>query len=150
MLGNSACAGEDVKISPLLTAEVLQDVLTEICVPHVTCDFEADEELVALANEWDCPVLSDDSDFFIFYCKGGFIPLRSVRLGIDMMRLENLEADESRLKYINTSIYYLSTMSKHFGINPSCVVFIVLLNGNDVVSPICFKRRLCDDKPCCK
>ncbi|KAJ7362096.1 Protein asteroid 1 [Desmophyllum pertusum] len=36
---------------------------------------EADTEIASLACAWDCPVLSNDSDFFIFDIKEGYIPL---------------------------------------------------------------------------
>ena len=38
---------------------------------------EADSEIASLANALKCPVLSHDSDFFIFDVEGGFIPLSS-------------------------------------------------------------------------
>ena len=38
-------------------------------------DYEADEVMVALANDLCAPVLSNDSDFFIFPLKNGFCRL---------------------------------------------------------------------------
>ena len=38
-------------------------------------DGEADPDIVSLANHLRCPVLSNDSDYYIFNLEGGYIPL---------------------------------------------------------------------------
>ena len=45
---------------------------------HVRADFTADGEIVALANKWQCPVMSNDSDFFIFTVEHGVIPFENL------------------------------------------------------------------------
>ncbi|XP_063054712.1 protein asteroid homolog 1-like isoform X2 [Engraulis encrasicolus] len=61
-------------IKPILLRSVFNEVLTRLQVPFMQCMEEADWETAALANEWNCPVLSHDSDFFIFPLKAGFLP----------------------------------------------------------------------------
>lgn len=34
------------------------------------CPFEADREIACLALQWNCPVLTNDSDFYIFDLPG--------------------------------------------------------------------------------
>ncbi|KAG5271239.1 hypothetical protein AALO_G00177460 [Alosa alosa] len=60
---------------PTLLAIVFSQILTLLKVPFVQCMEEADWEIAALANQWNCPVLSDDSDFFIFELKAGVLPI---------------------------------------------------------------------------
>ena len=46
---------------------------------HARADFTADGEIVALANKWQCPVMSNDSDFFIFTVEHGVIPFENLK-----------------------------------------------------------------------
>ena len=48
-------------------------VLREMKIPVYVADNESDREITALANRYKCPVLSSDSDFFIFNLKYGFV-----------------------------------------------------------------------------
>lgn len=47
-------------------------------IMHVQCDFEADNEIAAIARQLKCPVLSYDSDFYIYDVL--YIPFSSVKL----------------------------------------------------------------------
>ena len=64
-----------VRILPLLAIEVFQDALNERNIPCFYFDGEADPDTVALANHYGCPVVSGDSDFYMFNLEGGYIPL---------------------------------------------------------------------------
>ncbi|XP_059703468.1 protein asteroid homolog 1 [Haemorhous mexicanus] len=71
-------------LAPLLTREAFVQALGRLGVPFVQCFAEADREIAGLASRWGCPVLSLDSDFFVFDLAGGYCPLshfqwRSVR-----------------------------------------------------------------------
>ncbi|NWH61002.1 ASTE1 protein, partial [Geococcyx californianus] len=60
---------------PLLTRRAFLQALEELGVPFVQCFAEADREIAGLANRWGCPVLSLDSDFYVFELAGGYCPL---------------------------------------------------------------------------
>ena len=62
---------------------------------------EADSEIASLAAAWDCAVLSNDSDFFIFDIKGGYIPLSFLRWKSGPLKAK---------------IYYRSKLASHFRI----------------------------------
>ena len=70
-------AAEAVKLSilPVLAIEVFQQTLRELGIPLYVVDGEADAMIVQIANYYSCPVLSSDSDFFIFNVEGGYIPM---------------------------------------------------------------------------
>ena len=80
---------------------------------------EADSEIASLAAAWDCAVLSNDSDFFIFDIKGGYIPLSFLRW------------NSSRF---TAKIYYRSKLESHFRISPELLPLFASLAGNDYVS----------------
>ena len=58
---------------PLACNIVLCHTLTELGVEHYHTDGEADEAIVHIANHYCCPVVSYDSDFFLYDLKGGYI-----------------------------------------------------------------------------
>ncbi|XP_066539245.1 protein asteroid homolog 1-like [Hoplias malabaricus] len=67
--------GDRGEVLPTLTKNVFKQVVRNLKVPLIQCVSEADWEVAALANEWKCPVLSNDTDFYIFNIEGGFLPL---------------------------------------------------------------------------
>ena len=62
--------GRHGSVLPYLTRDVFIQVLTQRGVPLVQCPAEADWEIACLAHQWNCPVLTNDSDFFIFDLPG--------------------------------------------------------------------------------
>lgn len=63
---------ESYLVLPLMIREVFTSALKQCNVPTYRCLFEADNEIAMLARKLDCPVLSYDSDFYIF--DGKYIP----------------------------------------------------------------------------
>lgn len=57
---------------PLMMREVFTSALKQCNIPVYRCLFEADNEIAMLARKLNCPVLSYDSDFYIF--DGQYIP----------------------------------------------------------------------------
>lgn len=62
--------GRRKSVLPALTRDVFVQVLDQRGVPLVQCPFEADSEIACLAYQWQCPVLTNDSDFYIFDLPG--------------------------------------------------------------------------------
>ena len=73
-----------------------------------------------MAQSWNCPVLSDDSDFFIFDVKAGYIPLSSFDLKAGPLK---------------ASIFYRSRLASHFQLREELIPLLASLAGNDYVSP---------------
>lgn len=71
-LANTKCRVSEALrcILPVFAMEVLQCPIMELCV----CDGEADAKVVKIASKYACPVLSVDSDFYLFNIIGGYIP----------------------------------------------------------------------------
>ena len=80
---------------------------------------EADAEIASLANALNCPVLSNDSDFFIFDIRGGFIPLSSFNW---------------KIRPLKSDIFYRTKLAHHFRIRPELLPLFASLAGNDYVS----------------
>lgn len=58
-----------------LGSYVYIQVLRYLNITFVVVDGEADNVLVEIANFYDCPVLSNDSDFYMYKLKGGYVPM---------------------------------------------------------------------------
>lgn len=63
---------ESYLVLPLMIREVFTSALKHCNIPVYRCLFEADNEIAILARKLKCPVLSYDSDFYIF--DGQYIP----------------------------------------------------------------------------
>lgn len=74
----SVLQGEEENFASFHLVYNLVEVLKEIEVQHHMTLFEADGDVAALAKHFNCPVLSDDIDFFVFNLpeESGCIPLR--------------------------------------------------------------------------
>ncbi|CAI9734191.1 Hypothetical predicted protein [Octopus vulgaris] len=70
-------------------------------------DFEADSQIMLLANQWNCPVLSNDCDFYIYDVTGGFIMSDSVDYNPKSF---NEESSGKMYKFLECRIY----VSKNF------------------------------------
>ena len=80
---------------------------------------EADAEIASLANAWNCPVLSNDSNFFIFDIKAGYIPLYSL----------NWECAQ-----LTTKIFFREKLASHFQIQAEVLPLFASLAGNEYLS----------------
>ena len=54
-----------MSVLPLLLKTVLLAVLKEFKIDVVQCQYEADGDIAALSRGLKCPVISNDSDFYV-------------------------------------------------------------------------------------
>lgn len=111
---------------PQLSTEVFKSVLREMQVPLAMCDFEADEEIAALAKLWNCPVLTNDSDFFIYQLPAGTILL-------DYFNLE-ISTSAEGFRYLAVQVFYnQSLLEKYPKLEYRMWPLFATLRGNDYV-----------------
>ena len=117
--------GYSSRLLPLLAFEVLREVLEELEVPLYFADGDADCDTVALANHYSCPVVANDSDYYMFNVIGGYIPL------------ERLEWSS---KPVTAEVYMLDQFMKMFNYaSPELCRMIPALVGNDFMSSRLYK-----------
>ena len=131
------CKGFRGRYIPVFAYDAFKNTLSRLGVEHVTCTFEADDQIAALANAWSCPVMSNDSDFFIFDLKGGFIVFDYINLQVltDERQSENSDSGATeKYKYLNVQIYYTKNLIDVFpSLDKSMLPLFACLYGNDVV-----------------
>ena len=90
-------------------------------VTKLVCLFfsEADQEIAHQANLLDCPVISSDSDFFIYDLKQGYIPLKHL---------------DWRSGSIKARLFKSEKLSRHLKIPKDLLPPLASLLGNDYIS----------------
>uniref|UniRef100_A0A667Z4L3 XPG N-terminal domain-containing protein n=1 Tax=Myripristis murdjan TaxID=586833 RepID=A0A667Z4L3_9TELE len=109
-------------IMPLMCSSLFNQTLVRLEVPVVRCFLEADREVAALASEWKCPVLSSDSDFYIFDLPAGLLPIPHFQW----------EVAEQR-GYVPCKKYTASSFCSIYNIQRRVLPAFAALAGNDLV-----------------
>ncbi|KAM6223859.1 single-strand DNA endonuclease ASTE1 [Rhynchocyon petersi] len=126
---HSLSVGGNGCVCPLLVREVFIQVLTKLHVSFVQCFSEADQDIMTLANHWNCPVLSSDSDFCIFDLKAGFCPLS----GFQWRNVTTIKGTQSC--YIPATCFSVDAFCRFFsGMDKALLPLFAVLCGNDYIS----------------
>ncbi|XP_076593494.1 single-strand DNA endonuclease ASTE1 [Chaetodon auriga] len=118
--------GEQKNILPQLVKLVFKQTLAGLEVPVAQCYGEADRQIAALAKECECPVLSNDSDFFIFDLPGGLLP-------ISHFQWEAVDGSGSQ-SFIPCKSYKTSSFCTLFNMQRQLLPAFASLAGNDYVN----------------
>ncbi|XP_015259750.1 PREDICTED: protein asteroid homolog 1-like, partial [Cyprinodon variegatus] len=121
----AAVTGKRMSVLPRMADLVFRQTLARLQVPVAQCFEEADREIAALAAEWRCPVLSYDSDFYIFDLPGGLLPYTH-------FHWKEVKQSGS-LSFIPCRRYYSSSFCIFFGLQPQLLPTFAALAGNDYV-----------------
>ena len=109
------------RILPLLCGEVYRMVLHDMGIQFYVADDEGDVVIARVANYYSCPVLSQDSDFFVFHLIGGYIPFNHFYW-------------ESRV--VTADIYRRDRFAKHLKFEDSDLLCAIpAIVGNDFLGP---------------
>ncbi|KAM4630119.1 single-strand DNA endonuclease ASTE1 isoform 2-T3 [Polymixia lowei] len=104
------------------------EVLTQRGINLVQCPAEADWDIACLAHQWKCPVLTNDSDFYIFDLPGGYLPF-------SFFHWTNLNGKAPH-QYISTRRYTTNRLCQWFGgMNQELLPLCAVMTGNDYGTP---------------
>ena len=113
-------------VSPIFVKEVFLDALSDLEVEFYFVDGEADGEIAAIANYYDCPVLSLDSDFYIYDITGGFVPL-------GLLQWEK----ECTIPKCEVAVYHVSSFVNQFNLHDKSLRFLIpAILGNDSLKAV--------------
>ncbi|XP_052002835.1 protein asteroid homolog 1-like [Xyrauchen texanus] len=120
--------GSRATVLPFLIKQVFRQVLHNLKVPLVQCIQEADWEIAALASQWKCPILSNDSDFFIFNITKGILPIK-------YFQWSNVRVDrKTNKKFILTKHFAVERLCASFNyMNKDLLPVFASILGNDYV-----------------
>ncbi|XP_063979768.1 protein asteroid-like isoform X1 [Diachasmimorpha longicaudata] len=118
-----------LKYFPLMQPDVFRDVLVTLGIKFVMCPFEADECIAAVARILKAPVLSYDSDFYIYGVE--YIPFTT----LDPFVIKKKSGYAKRCK-----IYRVEKLLNKFrGLDVSLLPLASILLGNDYIKRSTFK-----------
>lgn len=116
-----------LQIFPLLLRDVFIEALCDMNVAYTVCEFEADDEIAAMARHLNCPVLSYDSDFFIYNVL--YIPFNTLEL-----KPKLVEDMNNRIYALECKIYKVEHLTSYFGgLREELLPLLATLLGNDFV-----------------
>ncbi|KAM7382830.1 hypothetical protein PAMP_002536 [Pampus punctatissimus] len=121
----AAEGGTKKNVLPQLAQLVFKQTLARLEVPVAQCFGEADQQIASLAREWQCPVLSNDSDFYIFDLPAGLLPISYFQWKV----VENRGSQS----YIRCKGYNISSFCALFNIQHQLLPTFAALAGNDYV-----------------
>ncbi|KAG5320040.1 ASTE protein, partial [Acromyrmex heyeri] len=120
------------KFLPLLMREVFKDIMKEKGIRYAQCIFEADNTIAAIARILNCPVLSYDSDFYIYGSL--YIPFNTLETDI-------VPNPTGRGYIKRCKIYCVDKLFQvYYGLNQSLLPLAAVLLGNDYVKRHMFKN----------
>ncbi|KAK2855912.1 hypothetical protein Q5P01_004647 [Channa striata] len=106
-------------ILPPLIKDVFKQVLTERHLAFEESFGEADLRIASLANDLNCPVLSNDSDFYIFDLAAGLLP-------VSKFLWKTTEGSQIKAK-----LYRCSEFCRRFKIDRALMPVFASIAGND-------------------
>lgn len=132
---NSVTEGS-ISVFPLFLRETFQDIVLKLNIKCVRCDFEGDTETANIARTLNCPVLSYDSDFYIFDVL--YIPFSTFEM---CTRNKKRTQRNEPYTYIYCKVYKIEKFLKSFGgLDKSNLPILAVLLGNDYVHRSVFSR----------
>lgn len=119
------------QLFPLFLKEVFKDVIQQKNIKCAQSLFEADDDIASVAKILNCPLLSFDSDFYIF--DAIYIPYNTLDYGVTKKPCGN--------GYMKTcKVYKIDYFLQRFpGMDKSVMPLAATLLGNDYISRSTFK-----------
>uniref|UniRef100_A0A4W5K7N3 Asteroid homolog 1 n=1 Tax=Hucho hucho TaxID=62062 RepID=A0A4W5K7N3_9TELE len=113
---------------PIFIKQVFKQVLSSLKVSFAQCIFEANQEIASLAQRWNCPVLSNDSDFYIFDIQAGYLPFSH-------FKWKNASVQRwSSQNYIPCKQYTTTSFCRQVNINRQLLPVFAAIAGNNYVN----------------
>ena len=108
---------------PIFGGIVFCETLKELGVEFIFADGDADRDTARIANHYNCPVVANDSDYFIFNLKAGYIPMDCLYWDQQPVKAKLYERDRFVYKF-------------YFNHNPDLIYLIPVIMGNDFMKQV--------------
>lgn len=118
---------EDRINMPMIINHVFKSVASDFGIQRIQTPYEADAHIARIANEVDCPVLTNDSDFIIYKLKRGFIML-------DLFQHQTVVSSRDGKPSILGTVFSQTRLIKCMpGLRPENMALLSVLLGNDYI-----------------
>lgn len=103
-------------------------------IKYTVCVYEADDEIASLARHLDCPVLSYDSDFFIYNVS--YIPFNLLET-----KPVVIEENSNKIHAMECKLYKVQYLCENFGgLKEELLPLLATMLGNDYVEKKIFRK----------
>lgn len=131
---------------PATATNVFRSVAVDLGIQIVQCMYEADAEVARISNDLRCPVISNDSDFFLMNLPYGLITIDSLQHE-NIRRHTSSNDNEPSYQYIECCFYKQVNFAKYIpDLDVTSLALVGVLAGNDYVSGKVF-NQICDRLP---
>lgn len=138
---------------PVAASNTFKSIAAEKGIHIVQCLKEADIEIVQYSRALRCPVISNDSDFYLMYLPNGLIPIDLIKYQHVHFSEYSSSENQNKLKcepkyqYISCSIFYQDHFLQHFpNLDKNTLPLLGILAGNDFIQSKVI-RRICSQLP---
>lgn len=118
-------------ILPLLVGEVCKSIVKKMNIQMLICDFECHQEVASLAKYFDCPVLSQESDYFVYEVQ--YIPFicdESTHL-LNLHKKPGIQGDK---KILECNIFDRNRFLSVFELSQDILPVLSIFLGNDFIN----------------
>ncbi|KAH9419558.1 single-strand DNA endonuclease protein asteroid [Dermatophagoides pteronyssinus] len=133
-------------VMPSLADSIYRLELERLGIPVFQTCYEADETIIQIAHELQCPILSNDSDFLLFNLPAGIVNLQSL---FDFDVVVHRDPD-NEYYYLKCRYYRVENLRRSYPkLNLDLVQIIGFILGNDYVDNeimAMFTRRISSHK----
>uniref|UniRef100_A0A6G1SJY5 Protein asteroid 1 n=1 Tax=Aceria tosichella TaxID=561515 RepID=A0A6G1SJY5_9ACAR len=133
---------------PATATNVFRSVAVDLDIEIVQCMYEADAEVARISNDLKCPVISNDSDFFLMNLPHGLITTDSLEHE-HIRRHPSLNGDDNgpSYQYMECCFYKQSNFIKYIpDLDVRSLSLVGVLAGNDYVCGKVYEQ-ICDRLP---
>lgn len=134
-------------ILPLTATNVFRSIAVDKNIQIIQCMYEADLEVARLAHKYKCPVISNDSDFYLIDLPFGLIPTDQMNHKTIIKFEEKDEHSKDTKYYILCDLFKQENFVKYFPkLDKKCLPLLGILVGNDYIQLKVFDR-ICSQLP---
>ncbi|KAI4464504.1 asteroid protein [Holotrichia oblita] len=120
-------------VFPLFLRELFVEIILKLNLKCIRCLVEADFEMACISRKLSCPILSYDSDFYIFDVE--YIPFNTLTLHT----VKN--SKQKDYKYLDCQIYRVDHfLAVYKGLKKECMPLLGVLLGNDYIRISVFRN----------
>uniref|UniRef100_A0A6P7GYG0 Protein asteroid-like isoform X1 n=1 Tax=Diabrotica virgifera virgifera TaxID=50390 RepID=A0A6P7GYG0_DIAVI len=122
--------------NPIFLEEAFVGIARKLGIKLIRCYFEGDKETANIAKALKCPVISNDSDFYIFDVP--YIPFSTIKFSVQSVSSLNTDTKEFiQYKYLRCEIYRTDKFLECAGgMSKEILPLFAALVGNDFIDGI--------------
>lgn len=126
---------------PIFFIDVFKNIVKELSIKMVMCNFDCDRDIASLADKLNCPILSNDSDFFIYNAK--YIPFFLNGNERNVYVYRKIDKTGKVNKYLKCMMFNRGNFLKHTRLTLEKLPILTVYLGNNYIENVMQLRKKC-------